>query len=92
MNKTKIFISVTVISLGFFGFTFSAGATTYISSLPFNANQAGETYVLASDLSLNSGNAITISANNIVIDGNGHEIRYAEAGSGYGININTTFT
>lgn len=64
----------------------------YITSLPFTANTAGGYYVLNSNLILNSGNAITITADNIILDGNNFEIKYADIGPGYGININTAFT
>lgn len=70
----------------------NAHALVYISSIPFNANQAGETYVIASDLSLNAGNAITVSANNIALDGNGKVITFAATGPGNAIHINSNVT
>lgn len=50
----------------------TARALTQITSLPFTASSAGETYYLAGDLSYSgTSNAITVSANNITIQGSG---------------------
>lgn len=92
MHKTKITIFLAVILITLFGVVGVASAATSISSLPFNANQAGETYVLGSDLSLDSGNAITVSANNIVLNGNGKTITFATTGPGNAIHINSNVT
>lgn len=73
-------------------FTQPALALTTINSLPYNCTMPGETYVLASDLSLASGNAITVSTNDAVIDGNGKTLVYASTGAGYGIFINFSVT
>ncbi|KAB7622866.1 right-handed parallel beta-helix repeat-containing protein [Alkalilimnicola sp. S0819] len=77
------------ISLGLFAALSSQQlmARTEISTLPFTADQAGETYVLAKDLSTASGAAITVAADNVVIDGAGHAIRYADTGAGNGVLI-----
>jgi len=72
--------------------TARAEAVTFINSLPFTCSNAGETYILSSDLTLNTGNAITVTANNVVIEGNGKSITYAVTGAGYGIYINSTVT
>ena len=62
-------------------------ALTTIDSLPFRADKAGETYQLSADLSLSSGDAITITADRVVLDGNGRTLRYAESGRGHAIVI-----
>jgi hypothetical protein len=67
-------------------------ALTTINSLPYNCAMPGETYVLASNLSLANGNAITVSTDDIVIDGNGNTISYANSGAGHGIFINFSVT
>jgi hypothetical protein len=67
-------------------------AFTTIDSLPYNCNIPGETYVLATDLSLTSGNAVTISTDDVVIDGSGKTLTYANTGAGYGIYINFSVT
>lgn len=69
-----------------------AWAVTDITSLPFTCSTAGETYVVSSNLTLNSGDAITVTADNVVINGNNKTVTYAVTGQGYGILINTTVT
>ena len=84
-----IFKYFSVVGLFFISTNFAYALTT-ITSLPFNCNQANETYILSSDLSIGSGNGITVNANNIIIDGNGHTITYASSsGAGVAILINT---
>lgn len=89
MNPLKITTLITVI-LGLL--TRPALALTTIKMLPYDCTMPGETYVLASDLSLASGNAITVSTDDLVIDGNGKTIVYANTGTGYGIFINFSVT
>ena len=67
-------------------------ARTIIRSLPYNCTLPGETYVLASDLALASGNAIAVTTDNIVIDGNGKTLTYANTGAGHAIFINFSVT
>jgi hypothetical protein len=69
-----------------------AWALITIRTLPYNCTVPGETYVLASDLSLAGGNAITVSTDDIVIDGNGKTLAYANTGAGYGVFINFNVT
>lgn len=73
-------------------FSSNAFALTNITSLPFNCTISGETYVIASDLSLSSGDAIAVSADNVVINGNGKTITYAVTGQGRAILVDTTVT
>lgn len=57
----------------------SAGATTTISSLPYTANSAGETYLLTSDLTMASaGSAVTIDADGVIINCQGHTINFSQ--------------
>ena len=63
-----------------------------IDRLPFECDTAGETYVVASDLVLDQGDAIVVSANNVVIDGGGYTITYANSGPGFGIHVVTSVT
>jgi hypothetical protein len=87
---------VAAIILAAFLSTGSAFATTVISSLPFTASKAGETYLVAAGLPpLASGNAINISADGVTIDGQNNTITYAVSGTGKGIVVGyspTTFT
>lgn len=69
-----------------------AWAVTDITILPFTCSTAGETYVVSSNLTLNSGDAITVTADNVIINGNGKTVTYAVTGAGYGVLINTTVT
>lgn len=69
-----------------------AWAVTNITNLPFTCSTPGETYVVSSNLTLNSGDAITVTADNVVINGNNKTVTYAVTGQGYGILINTTVT
>ncbi|KAB7622864.1 right-handed parallel beta-helix repeat-containing protein [Alkalilimnicola sp. S0819] len=68
-------------------YTHSALAAVEIDQLPYIADQAGETYVLSRDLSVGSGRAITIRADNVVIDGQGHTLTYADRGAGNGVYV-----
>ena len=62
-------------------------ALTTITQLPFTADIPNETYVLGGDLSLDTGNAITVAADNITLDGNQFTLTYAETGAGHAIFI-----
>ncbi len=64
-----------------------AYSVTTISSLPYTARTAGETYQLNSDLTLNTGTAITIGANNVTIDCQNHTLKFAQTGGGTGIDV-----
>ncbi|MDA8324835.1 MAG: hypothetical protein M0033_01320 [Nitrospiraceae bacterium] len=64
-------------------------ALTTISSLPYNRNIPGETYVLGANLSA-AGTAITVSADNIVLDGQGHTLTYGTSQAGFGIDTGYT--
>jgi hypothetical protein len=83
MNRI-IAAAIMYVSLGAAG---SVLAETVIQSLPYNCDKAGETYVLANDLSSSSGNGISISANGVTLDGRGHTLRYAESGKGHGVEL-----
>ena len=67
----------------------SASNTIIIGQLPYVITKPG-TYVLRSDEYYNGeGNAVTIKAGNVVLDGNGHTIEGTGKGVGiYGMNVN----
>ena len=56
-----------------------------VTSLPLVCNKAGQTYVIANDLTSSSGAAITVQADNVKINGNGKTLTFGTSGSGYGI-------
>jgi hypothetical protein len=61
---------------------------TPISSAPFTISQPGS-YFLTTNLTVSSGNAITISANGVTLDLNGFAISSTDTSlSGYGIELN----
>ncbi len=90
--KTKIIIFSAILLMSLFCLAEISKAETHIYSLPFDANVAGETYVLDSDLILDTGVAITVSADGIVLDGNGKSITFAVSGQGHGIAISSGVT
>jgi parallel beta-helix repeat protein len=61
-----------------------AAALTNVSTTPFNLNIPGETYVLTTNLNA-SGTALTITANNVVLNLNGKTI--TGRGTGFGIVV-----
>ena len=61
----------------------STEAATLINSLPFTCNYT-DTFIVTNDLQA-SGTAITIAANNVIINGNNKTITYAVSSSGTGI-------
>ncbi|MCE4606769.1 MAG: right-handed parallel beta-helix repeat-containing protein [Desulfurococcales archaeon] len=69
--------------------TASSSNTIVISQLPYTITKPG-TYVLHSDMYYNGGgNAVTVKANNVVLEGNGHSIEGSGKGVGiYGMNVN----
>src|SRR5919106_599242 len=70
-------------------FPLNSYALTQINSVPYTADKAGETYVLAKDLAQDSGHAITISADDITLDGNGKRLIYCGSGDKCsGVRIN----
>jgi hypothetical protein len=70
----------------------SAAAATHIKALPFVCNSKGETYVLDADLRLDRGDAIVVVADEVVIDGNGRTVVFADGGPGTGIAIDAPIT
>ena len=80
------FIRAFFLSLLFIPFSGSMAATV-ISSLPFVCDQPGEQYTLSSDLVSTSGRAITIAADDVVLDGANHTLTYATSGPGHAIFI-----
>ena len=58
-----------------------------VTSLPLVCNKAGQTYVIANDLTSSSGAAITVQADNVKINGNGKTLTFGTAGFGYGITL-----
>jgi hypothetical protein len=58
-----------------------------VTSLPLVCNQAGQTYVIANDLTSASGAAITVRANNVKINGNGKTLTFGTGGEGTGISL-----
>ena len=61
-------------------------ADTVIDQVPFDCRINGESYILGGDLTA-SGTAITISASNVKINGNGHTLTYANSSAGSGISL-----
>jgi hypothetical protein len=62
-------------------------AVTNISSLPQTLSIPGETYQLTGNLTCNTGTAITVGANGVVIDGKGYTLNFAQTGGGTGIDV-----
>ncbi len=62
----------------------TADAATQITSLPFTCSYT-DTFIIAGNLQSGSGNALTIAANNVIINGNNKTITYAVSGAGIGI-------
>lgn len=68
-------------------------ASVQITSLPFTCDIEGETYIMATDLPSTSGAAITVSADNITINGNGKILTFGVDSEGDAIvlgNVNNT--
>ncbi len=65
-------------------------ARTPIASVPFTIAASGS-YYLTTNLTVSSGNAITVSANNVALDLNGFTLASTEnpAALGYGIKLNS---
>jgi hypothetical protein len=82
-KKISLLLATIVLVLA----TNSYSATT-ISRLPYTISSSGS-YQISSDLSVNSGAGITISASNVVLYGanSGTRIEYSKSGKGYGIDI-----
>jgi hypothetical protein len=53
-----------------------------VTSLPLVCNKAGQTYVIANDLTSSSGAAITVQADNVKIDGNGKTLTFGTGSAG----------
>jgi hypothetical protein len=68
-------------SYGYIGFTKREPATgeIVIDEAPFVCDRPGN-YILTSDISTDSGTAISIKADNVVIDVNGHIVKFKERG------------
>lgn len=69
-------------------YAISVQADTEITSLPFTCSIASERYYLTQDLTENTGTAITITASDVEIDGQGFTINYAQTGNGIGVDVN----
>ncbi len=63
------------------------GDAITISSAGFDADSDGSIYTLTQDIVADSGTALRISGDNVVIDGGGHTITFSETGAGTGIYI-----
>ena len=60
-------------------------AQTAATTFPITINESGS-YVLTSNLTVTTGNAININADNVTLDLNGHGIYGPGTGTGYGIS------
>ena len=82
MQKIRFVVTCAIVSLC----CPKIGSTdTLIAKLPFDANIPGETYLLSANLVSDSGVAIEISANDVVIDGEGKTLIFGQSGPGIGI-------
>jgi hypothetical protein len=82
--RAVLYRSVLLISM----FPFHGFADTQIDSLPYTCSTPNERYYLSSDLTLDTGTAITISASDVVIDGRNYTLNFAQTGPGVGVDIN----